>query len=713
MRIKRYSPKLKPERDPLDVAQSDRTLLAPRSIAVVGASDDPNRVGGRPIHFLQRFGYEGAVYPINPKRETVQGLTAYRDLAALPESPDLVVVVVPSDAVEAVIDDCVSRSVPYAVIISSGFGETGDAGRRVQDAMVERARRGGLRLLGPNAQGIANFRTGAIANFSTIFMELPPKDGPIAIVSQSGALSQMLYTYLRQAEFGIRYMTASGNDADLSAADILHMVLDDGEIRIVLLYLEAMRNVPALSDALERARHAGVSVIALKTGASERGRKSAMSHTGALATEDGVTRAFLRSHGAWQVDGVRQMVEAIPFYLRGRDAGSGRVGVLSHSGAVGVICADTADRLGLPIADLDAGTQDRLGEILPSYGAIENPVDMTAGLIGGGSMFRDTIGAVANDPNVDVVHVGMPVAGPGYDVTGFAAATVDLEQETGKPIAVSAPQESVRKLFTAAGAIVYDDDVSALTAVHQYVAHQALLAHRPAKASPMIIPVDGYRAGLLDESESLGLLSSAGLPTMPFTVCRTVDDAADAFAAYGGAVVVKGCSAKIPHKSEHGLVQLSLDAVESVREAAADCLERMAAIDMDGRLLVAPMCRGRHEVVVGAKRDPAVGPVIMVGDGGKYVEALKDTVLLVPPFSIEDVLEAMAKLRIWPVLQGVRGEAPMNIRAAAEIATTLANLMLGTPEIESVDMNPVILRDDGEEPVILDALITLAERTPS
>lgn len=697
----------------MSISNDRGALLTPRSVAVVGASDNVNRVGGRPIHYLRRFGFKGAIYPINPNREIVQELKAYPDVASLPETPDLVVVVVPSDGVEAVIDACVARGVPNAVIISSGFGETGSEGREVEQRMVARAQQGGLRLLGPNAQGVANFKTGAIANFSTIFMELPPEDGPIAVVSQSGALSQMLYAFLRQSGYGLRYMTASGNDADLWAADIIQMVLDDEDVRVILIYLESIKNGPALAAALERARKNGVSVVALKTGSSERGRQSAMSHTGAMATEDGVTRAFLRAHGAWQVQGVREMVEAVPLYLKARDPGVGRVGVLSHSGAVGVICADTAERLKLEMANLAPATQQTLEGILPSYGAIQNPVDMTAGLIGGGTMFGDTLRAVANDPSVDIVHVGMPVAGPGYDVTGFAAAAAATEQETGKPVTVSAPQSTIRGVFKDAGVVVYDDDVTALTSLRQYVEHRCLQAREGVDPTDVPVSIDPQSGAILDEAASLEVLASAKLPVVDFTVCQSADEAAAAFSRFECAVVVKGCADQIPHKSEHGLVHLGLSRKDDVHAAASDCLDRMASMNISGRVIVAPMHRGRHEMVIGAKRDPSIGPVIMLGDGGTYVEALRDAVLLIPPFSVSDALEAIEDLHISPIFKGVRGEQPMDTDAVAGAAVTLGALMISNPQIESIDMNPVVLGDRGAGILILDALITLSERSAS
>jgi succinyl-CoA synthetase alpha subunit len=269
-----------------------QSALAPRSVAVIGASDNPHKVGGRPILYLQRYGYRGAIYPINPGRATVQGLRAFARLEDLPEAPELAIVAVAGDEAVRAVESCAAQGVKVAVVMASGFGETGPAGLRVQQLLVEVARRAGMRLIGPNCQGLANFATGMVANFSTIFHEMEGRDGPVAIVSQSGANSQAIYALVMKKGLGVRHVHATGNEADVTVADLAQAVVDDPGVRLLLLYMEAIKDPQRLAAAAEHARSRGVPIVALKAGRTVRGQKAASSHTGALASEDRVVDAF-------------------------------------------------------------------------------------------------------------------------------------------------------------------------------------------------------------------------------------------------------------------------------------------------------------------------------------------------------------------------------------------------------------------------------------
>jgi acetate---CoA ligase (ADP-forming) len=261
-----------------------RSALSPRSVAVIGASDNPHKVGGRPILYMQRYGYRGAIYPVNPGRASVQGLRAFSRLEDLPESPELAIVAVAGDEAVRAVQSCAALGVKVAVVMASGFGETGAQGLRVQEAMVETARRAGMRLIGPNCQGLANFATGVVANFSTIFHELEGRDGPVAIVSQSGANSQAIYTLLHEKRLGVRHVHATGNEADVSVAELAAAVIEDPGVGLVLLYMEAIKEPTTLALAAEAARIKGIPIVALKAGRTARGQKAASSHTGALAS---------------------------------------------------------------------------------------------------------------------------------------------------------------------------------------------------------------------------------------------------------------------------------------------------------------------------------------------------------------------------------------------------------------------------------------------
>jgi len=686
--------------------------FAPQRIAVVGATEDRNKVGGRPLHYLQRFGFQGAVYPINPKRSTVQGLAAYPSLDAVPDAPDVAIVAVGSDAVSGVIDQCARRGVGTAIVMSSGFGETGSQGIARQHALVAQARRRGVRLVGPNAQGVANFRTGAVMNFSTMFMEVAPQDGPVAIVSQSGAASVMPYAMLRERGVGVRYLVASGNDADASVCELALAAAADPQIRVVLMYIESLGDPAMLAEVARVAAEHGAAVVALKSGRSAHGAKAAASHTGAIVNDDVVVDAFLERHGIWRAQDVHGLVNAVELYLAAPPRPAERVVVMSHSGAVGVLCADAAESLGLPLAELGAPVARALAGIMPSFATAQNPVDLTASLMTQGGMYADTLGALAADPQADMFLVGVPVAGEGYDVPGMARDTARFTATSGKPTAVSAPQASVRKAFRGAGVPVFAHETDAMNALYQWSRHgtllQAAAARRAAACSAARVPPwPSGDAPLLSEADSLALLADAGIATVPHRLCRSADEAIAAWQAIGPEVVVKACSAQIPHKSEHGLVFLGVQDARQVAEAWAACVQRVAemGVPLDG-VIVAKRVRGRREFALGVRQDPLFGTVVMVSDGGKYVEALRDFVVLLHPFCEADVIAKLRTLRIAPILGGVRGEAPLDLDVVARTAVALGALAAAHPQaIASIDLNPLIVGDAGQGGWAVDAVI--------
>jgi acyl-CoA synthetase (NDP forming) len=702
-------------------------LFQPRSIAVVGATEDRNRVGGRPLHYLRRFGFAGAVYPINPRRETIQGWRAYAALADLPEAPDVAIVAVGGDHVPDVLRQCAARGVRSAVVMSSGFGETGAEGARRQAELVAEARALGLRLVGPNAQGVASFHTGAVLNFSTMFMEVPPQDGPVAIVSQSGAASVMPYALLRERGIGVRYVVASGNDADVSVSELALAAAADPEVRVLLLYIESLADPATLAEAARLARARGAAVVALKAGRSAHGRKAAASHTGAMVNDDALVGAFLERHGIWRAEDVHGLVNAVELYLASGLTPAERLVVMSHSGAVGVVCADSAERLGLPLAELERGTVQALARIMPGFATAQNPVDLTASLLSDGSMFGRTLEALAADPQADQFLVGVPVAGEGYDLAGMAADTARFLRTTGKPVAVSAPQASVRAAFRAAGVPVFAHETDALSALHQ-VSRHALLAAAAARRDVaathpdslaavsgigrLVVSVsEPQRCATLSEAASLAHLAAAGLPVAPHHLCHSPREALSAFRTLGPDVVLKACSPTLPHKSEHGLVFLDLRDEDAVLRAYETCVARVRALghELEG-VLVAQRVRGQREFALGVRQDPVFGTAVMVSDGGKYVEALRDFAVLLHPFAEEDVLARLAQLRIAPLLAGVRGEPPVDLRVVARSAVALANFAAAQSDrIASIDVNPLIAGAAGSGGWAVDAVIECKE----
>ena len=685
--------------------------LDPKSVAIIGASENPNKVGGRPVHYLDKFGFKGKIFPINPSRTEVQGYKCYNSLADLPEAPDMVIVAVAGDNAIGAVEDCAAHGVKVAVVMASGFGEV-DAvvGKAKERRMVEAAHRGGMRIVGPNSQGLANFGTGAIASFSTMFMDMDRAEGHVAMLSQSGALSTVPVGFLRQRGIGVRHTHATGNDADISVGELAVAVAEDPEVKLLLLYLESIPEKKYLEELAAVALDRDLPIIALKSGRSEAGRQAAQSHTGALANEDRVVDAFFEHHGIWRAPDMRGLVEATELYLKGWKPKGRRLVAISNSGAVCVLTADAATAVGMPMATLAPETDKKLKGILPSFATTTNPIDLTAALLSNSRLFGDILPVIAEDPAADAFLIGVPVAGPGYDVEAFARDSAAFGRQTGKPLVIAATQRSVADQFASEGLSVFPTETEAVSALHQFLAHRELMARTLARKARRVAaspPVLSGATTMLNEADSLALLAARGIPVVPHRLCRSRAEAVAAFEAIGGPVVVKGCSADIAHKSELGLVKLGVKTREEAGEvwAQMEDIIRKHGARFDG-VIIAAMAGGRREIMIGAHRDAVFGPVVAVGDGGKYVEIFRDTALLLPPFSKDDAREALGRLRVAPLFAGVRGEQPMDVESLCDAAVKIGALMLDpAARVMSLDLNPVLLDSAGKGCVVVDAVV--------
>jgi acyl-CoA synthetase (NDP forming) len=678
--------------------------LQPRSVAIVGASDNPHKVGGRPILYMQRYGYKGAIYPVNPGRATVQGIRAFARLEDIPEPPELAIIAVAGDEALRAVEACAACGVGVAVVMASGFGETGDAGKRVQQQMVETARRAGMRLIGPNCQGLANFATGMVASFSTIFHELEGRDGPVAIVSQSGANSQAIYALLHDKGLGARHIHATGNEADVSVADLAAAVVEDPGVRLLLLYMEAVKDPQTLAAAAEQARSRDLPIVALKAARTASGQKAASSHTGALASEDRVVDAFFERHGIWRAADPQQLVSAAELYLSGRRPRGKRLVFISNSGASCVMAADYAEETSTPLAPISEHARLKLRNVLPAFAAMQNPIDVTGALLGNPQLFGAVLPIVGDDAQSDLLMVALPVAGAGYDVPGFAQQLAAFSEKYGHAVALAAPQSSVRRVFSEAAIATFASERDAMDALRQLAEHTALLTKKRVLPKSDVPPVPASRERFLNEAESLALLASAGIPVVEHRLCRNEGEAGEAAAAMAGPFAVKACSRDLPHKSEHGLVALSVaDPMAEFRRQR----ERLAALGarFEG-VIVARMAPKGRELALGGRVDPQFGPVVLVGDGGVYLEALKDFRLLMPPFDESDVVEKLGALRIAPLLGAFRGQPARDVGAFARMAVRLGEAMLAwTKDVAAVDINPVMLLETGQGALALDALV--------
>jgi acyl-CoA synthetase (NDP forming) len=452
-----------------------QSLLVPRSVAIVGASDNVHKIGGRPLHYLQRYGFAGRLYPVSQRGEPVQGVPAFTRLEDLPEAPDCVILSVPSTAALEQVRACARVGAGSAILFSSGFAELGDTGRRAQQELVAAAREGGVRLLGPNTIGSAHFGCGAVLSFASIYQDFAPQDGPVAIVSQSGAVGVSAYALLRDNGVGVRYVCTTGNQADVEVTDFLGEVLRDTAVRLVLMYLEEARDPVALARALALARDRRVPVLALAAARSPDGVRMADCHTGSAGGGGPALAELFEAHGCRVVGSLPEMAASAPLYLQAQAVATApRIGLISNSGASCVMAADACELQGLPLAQLGPGTVAALDALLPPFSRSRNPVDLTAMLLADPTLLGRSVDLLLQDPNCDALSLSLlAVAGAGYDVPRFAAETAAAVQAHRKPAVFSSPDGRVRHAFASQGLAVFAWEGEALAALKAHALHTA------------------------------------------------------------------------------------------------------------------------------------------------------------------------------------------------------------------------------------------------
>ena len=691
-------------------------ILHPRSVAVFGASDSKDKFGGRIMHFLVRHGFAGDIVPINPRREEVLGRRAYPAIAAAPAPPDVAILAVPGASLVSTVREAAAAGVGCCVIISTGFAEAGDEGASRQAELVRIARDSGTRLVGPNCMGliVPHHR---LALCSSVVLDTDRlADGPIGLVSQSGALMVSIVDRAAADGLGVRYGVSLGNQVDLEICDFLDYMVGEPETEALCVYVEGLLDGERFRRSLAAARRAGKPVLVVKTGRTQAGAKSARSHTASLAGAWKVFEAVCREEGAVLARDPDDMVRAAHFLVRHRAPRRGGAAILSSSGGGCGIGSDRVSELGVPLAVLTPQSRARLGELLLPPQA-DNPVDL-----GGRRVAEDVeiAGDVARilfeDPGVAyglVILTSMPFFAGRARLIGEAAAATD------KPVmialtpgaAADAPRRALREL----GQFYFDRTEDALRVLALVAGHDALRSSpAPAAVRPAGLP-GGHALvlpeGPLTEGEVKRLLAAYGVPVVAERLAAGPEAAADAAAALGFPVVLKAVSRRIVHKSDAGAVQLALGSREEVRAAARAMHDRLRAADLGPDLegfSVQPMVRGQAEVIVGAHRDPHFGAVVMVGLGGIAVELLDDVVLAPAPLSAERAGTLIAALRGGPLLTGARGRPPVDVAAIAQVVARVSWLAadLGS-RLGDLEINPLLVRRAGDGAVAVDGRATL------
>jgi acyl-CoA synthetase (NDP forming) len=689
-------------------------LFRPRSIAFIGASTDASKLGTIPLLHTKASGYQGALYPVNPRAPMVQDVPAFPNLAAIPGPVDLAIISVPEAHVPAAMRDCAAKGVRAVVLFTSGFAEVSESGRRAQDEITAIARQAGIRLLGPNCMGLINFSNGVVATFHTAFGPgLAPK-GRIGLISQSGAFGGLAYQIAQDRKLAYSLILTTGNEADVGVADGIAYFADDPETAVILLYIEGCRDGRKLAAALARARARNKPVVCLKVGRTEAGIAAVASHTAALAGADEIFDAMFRQYGVYRASTMEEffdigyaaaLVEPLP--------ADNRVGIITVSGGVGVLMADTAAARGLDVAAAPAALQQKIRAMVP-FAATRNPIDVTGQIVFDMGILERAIELTLAEGAYRslVCFVGSvgrsPVNGPRF-MAAFARLRKAYPDTILSVACLNTPQ--FRAALDAAGCLLFDEPTHAIRAAAALAQFRRAFDQAPAAAPALPAPLR-LPPGPCDEAAALGILAEAGIPVMPHRRARSAAEAAAAAEALGLPGALKILSPDITHKSDVGGVALNLATPEAVRRAFEEVTECVRNATPDARLagcLVAPMITGGVETILGAQWDPVFGPVIMLGLGGVFVEALKDVTFRLAPFDEAEAMRMIQELRALPVLKGLRGRPPADLAALARALSQLSLFAAAQgPSLKSLDINPFLVLPEGKGALALDAVVLTA-----
>jgi acetate---CoA ligase (ADP-forming) len=697
-------------------------LFAPRSAALVGATDHPTSFGGCVFQTVAGFGFPGNLYPVNPRLKAINGLPCYPSLKDLPETPDHVGIIVSVERVFGVLADCAAVGVPFATVYTGGFAESGTAeGRERQAQLVEFAKRSGMRIMGPNCNGIINF-VDAFAMTSTAAAKgARPPAGNVGVVSHSGGLGQINIMWRAQEiGLGISYEASCGNEADLDTLDFVRFMLESDATDVVLLAVEGFKDGEKLKAVAREAAEREKPIVVLKFGRTEAGSRAAASHTGAIAGDDAITDALLRQYGLIRVDECDQLYETAVL-LRKRRWPSGRgAAAASPTGGNVVQLADVGARFGLEWPAYSETTQGALAQLMPGYGKVGNPTDMTSIATGEQALYRQALNTIAADGNVDImvpIYVSISKADlqRGADfVSGCekSAAMLWVGGCTDDP-------SFTRKDFVKAGVTVYRDATPCMRAFRaavdfgEHVKLQRSGATRP--ESPAGLDRQAAAAklesagGKLTERAAKAVLAAYGFPVPGERLATNPDEALSHAREIGGAVALKIESPDIAHKTEAGAIRLGVRGDQFVRKAYVDVMEaarRHAPQAVLNGVLVQAMAPQGIEMMLGMVNDAVFGPVVAVGLGGIYVEALKDVAYRAAPVARRQAEDMLGELKSAKLLDGARGMAPRDREALIDLIVQLSWFAHDfREEVAEIDLNPVIVLECGAGAHVVDALI--------
>ncbi|MGB8991024.1 MAG: acetate--CoA ligase family protein [Desulfobaccales bacterium] len=664
----------------MDILASLTPIFKPKRVAVIGASTAPGKLGHDILANLKNGGFPGALYPINPKADEILGLPVYKAITDTPAPPDLAVVVIPARLVAETLEQCAAKGVKAAIVITGGFAEAGPDGERLQDELAQVVRRTGLRVIGPNCQGVNMPHEHMCASWPLITAR-----GRIAFASQSGTVGAAFLDMAAAEHLGVSGFVSLGNRVDVDEAEVLMYFNQDPHTQVIALYLEGVKRASYFLDAL---REAEKPVVILKAGRTTQGSKAAESHTKSMAGADAVYDALFRKYRVHRADTLEELFDfakALAYLPKPKGR---KLMISTSSGGAAILAIDEAEKNGLAVPAPNPILQERLREMLPAHCAVGNPVDLTGDAISAPDLYKKVMDKTRDEYDTQVVIFGDPIPGASQQVTPGASELViflggaDVEREE-------------RQKFYAAGIPVFPTPERGIKALAQFFRFEA----RPTTAPgvPKIAVAEGLR--LLPAAEAATLLAQAGIPTAAAPLAKTVEEAVGLAHQFGYPVAMKIASPQIAHKTDMGGVYLGLEDDEEVRQAYREIMdatrlyERGAAID---GVTISPLAKpGGLEVILGTITDPQYGPTLMFGLGGVNTELYQDVAFCILPADDAELEDLMKRIKGYPLLTGYRGQPPRDTAALLTAMKALARFAEKHPELNQIELNPLLLYDQG------------------
>jgi len=688
-------------------------LIRPRAIAIVGASGNAASIGGQPLRALTAFGFEAPVYPVNPKYDSLGGRPCFSSVAALPGPCDVAIVTVPSAHVAGVIEQCGAAGIGVAVVLSSGFREIGASGAALQDELLAIARRSGVRMVGPNCQGYMNVATHMYAGFGTAFRNPPLNGGPLAMVTQSGSFGYSAVTEVSAAGLGFNYVVSTGNEADVTALDLIEFFLEQDDIEIVTAYLEGVKDGRRLLALGERALTLGKPILLWKVGNSNSGRRAAVSHTANLTSGPELYRAAFRSGGYIEIEEASDLADVARAFLARRIPRGRNVAVFTSSGGFGVLMADRCEARGLHLPELSEKTKSALRAIVPPYAALSNPIDVTAQLSTDGEGVNRALQVLVDDPDIDQIMVRKgSTDGPRGEQ--WAAGLAELAQRSTKPILISILTDGsqgavdIFNRHRLAWSPTARGLVAAASALYEFGLKRERLGARVDRTFGREEIAWPAAAQTLGERRSKQALSSYGIGCVREVLLTEQEVVALKTSPLPFPVVVKVESGDIAHKTEAGAVRVGIEDLDELKRAAAEVLasarKHNPQANLDG-VLVQEMASG-VEMMLGVVNDAYFGPVVALGLGGIFAETLRDVTHRCAPFDETTARVMVDELRGRAILSGVRGRPAVDVDALVRALSRLSYLAADHADrVEEIDVNPLFVCVRGV--LAADALIVL------